>query len=157
MVLFWEWAALIVLLLVIWRPLKRALLGVLDGHTARVQSELTEAKELREAAQSLLAEHQRKLAEGGEQARSIVEQAKEEAKRQTERHQKELEASLRRRTEQAEARIAQEEAKAVQELRAHTAHLSMRTTERLLAEAMDEEHAKRLLDQAIGEVGRKLA
>lgn len=157
MVVFWEWFALIVLLLVIWRPLQRALLGVLDAHTARVQSELTEAKELREAAQSLLAEHQRQLAQGGEQARSIVEHAKEEAKRQTERHQQELEASLRRRTEQAEARIAQEEAKAVHELRAHTAHLAMRTTERLLAEAMDEKHAKRLLDQAIGEVGRKLA
>jgi F-type H+-transporting ATPase subunit b len=157
MVVLWEWVALIILLVLIWRPLQRAVLNVLDGHSAKVQSELTEAKELREAAQSLLAEHQRQLAQGGEQAWAIVERAREEAKRQSERHQEELEASLGRRTEQAQARIAQEEAQAVQELRAHTARLAIRTTERLLAEQMDGEQARKLVDQAIGEVGRKLA
>jgi F-type H+-transporting ATPase subunit b len=157
MVVLWEWVALIVLLALIWMPLQRALLKVLDGHSARVQSELAEAKELREAAQGLLAEHQRQLAEGGEQARAIVERAREEARRQTERHQEELEASLRRRTEQAKGRIAQEEAQAVQELRAHTARLAIHTTERLLAGQMDGDQAKKLVDQAIGEIGRKLA
>jgi F-type H+-transporting ATPase subunit b len=157
MVVLWEWVALIILLVLIWRPLQRAALNVLDGHSAKVQSELAEAKELREAAQSLLAEHQRQLAKGGEQARAIVERAREEAKRQSERHEEELEASLGRRTEQAQARIAQEETQAVQELRAHTARLAIRTTERLLAEQMDGEQAKKLVDQAIGEVGRKLA
>jgi F-type H+-transporting ATPase subunit b len=157
MVVFWEWVALILLLALIWVPLQRALLKALDGHSERVQSELAEAKELREAAQALLAENQRQLADGGEQARAIVERAREEAKRQTERHQEELEASLRRRTEQAKARIAQEEAQAVQELRAHTARLTIRTTERLLAGQMDGEQAQKLVDQAIGEIGRKLA
>jgi F-type H+-transporting ATPase subunit b len=157
MVVFWEWVALILLLALIWRPLQRALLKALDGHSARVQSELAEAKELRESAQSLLNEHKRQLAQGGEQARAIVERAKEEARRQTERHQEELEVSLRRRTEQAQGRIAQEEAQAVQELRAHTARLAIRTTERLLAGQMDSAQGKKLVDQAIGEIGRKLA
>jgi F-type H+-transporting ATPase subunit b len=157
MAVFWEWVALIILFVLIARPLWRGLRGILDGHSEKVRTELEEAKRLREEAQSLLAEHQRQLARGEEQAQAIVEHAKAEAKRQTERHREELEAALGRRTEQAQARIAQEEAQAVHELRAYAASLSIRTTERLLAEEMDGQQVNTLVDQAIGEIGRKLA
>lgn len=157
MEMFWEWVALLLLIALIWRPLSRLVLGALDGHSGRVRTELEEAKRLREEAQTLLAEHQRQLARGEDQANAIVEQAKADAKRQSERQREELEASLRRRSEQAQTRIAQEEARAVQEVRAHAAVLTVRTTERLLAGEMDGAQAKTLVDQAIGEIGRKLA
>ena len=132
------------------------MLGVLDGHAAKVRGELEAAKRLREEAQHLLAEQQRQLASGEGQARAIVDHAVAEARRQTERHQHELEASLRRRAEAAQARIAQEEARAVQELRAYAATLAIRTTERMLAEELDEQQAHDLIDRAIAEIGRKL-
>ena len=157
MIELWLLIALIILIAIIYKPLTRVILGALDGHASRVRAELEEAKRLREEAQSLLAEHQRQLARGEEQARAIVDHAKAEATRQTERHRQELELSLRRRTELAQARIAQEEARAIQELRAHTASLAVRTAERLLAEEMDGQHANALLDQAIAEIGRKLS
>lgn len=157
MIEFWLLISLIILGAIIYKPIRRAILGGLDGHAARVRTELEEAKRLREEAQGLLAEHRRQLARGEEQAQAIVEHAKADAKRQTERHRQELEASLRRRTELAQARVAQEEARAIQELRAYTASLAIRTTERLLAEEMDGQQANALVDQAIAEVGRKLA
>lgn len=153
---FWLLAALVILIAFIWKPLSRAILGALDGHTARVRAELDEAKRLREQAQTLLAEHQRKLAHGEEQAEAIIAHARAEAERQIKRHQEELEASLKRRREAAEARIAQEEARAVQELRAHAANLAIRTAERLLREQMDDEQKQAMVDRALHEVGRKL-
>lgn len=153
----WLLISLIILFAVVFRPLKRTVLGGLDGHAEKVRSELEEAKRLREEAQSLLAEQQRRLASGEDQTRAIVQQAEAEARRQTERHREELEAALRRRTELAEARIAQEEARAIQELRVHAATLAVRTTERLLAEQLDGEKAGAMVDRAIQEVGRKLA
>ena len=149
--------ALIILIAIIYKPLSRVVLGALDGHAAKVRGELEEAKRLREEAQHLLAEQQRKVAAGKDQAQAIVQQARAEAERQTRRHQVELEATLQRRTEQAMDRIAREEQLALQEVRARAATLAIRTTERLLAEQLDGQRAQALLDDAIGEVGRKLS
>lgn len=153
----WLLIALFVLIAIIYKPLTRTIFGALDGHTAKVRAELDEAKRLREEAQSLLAEHQRRLAAGEDQAQAIVEHARAEVDRQTKRHQVELEASLQRRTEQAMDRIAREEARALQEVRTQAATLTIRTTERLLADQLDGQRARALLDDAIAEVGRKLS
>jgi F-type H+-transporting ATPase subunit b len=153
----WLLIALIILIAVIWKPLSRTIFGALDGHAAKVRAELEEAKRLREEAQSLLASHQRQLVSGGDQASAIVGHAKVEAERQVERHRVELEASLGRRTEHALARIAQEEARALQDVRSYAAMLTARTAERLLRDEIDGPKAQALVDDAIAEVGRKLA
>jgi F-type H+-transporting ATPase subunit b len=153
----WLLIALAILIAVVWKPLSRAIVGALDGHAAKVRTELDEARRLRDEAQSLLAEHKRQLAAGQEHARSINEHARREAERQAERHRAELEASLARRTEQALGRIAQEEARAVQDVRNQAATLAIRATRRLLADQVDSEHAHILVDRAIEEVGRKLS
>jgi F-type H+-transporting ATPase subunit b len=152
----WLLISLIILFALIYKPLSRVILQALDGHAEKVRKELDEAKQLREEAQHLLAEHQRRLASGEQQARAIVEHAQAEVRRMTERHREELERSLRRRTELAEARIAQEEAKAVAALRAHTASLAVRTTERLLAREVEGDRAQSLIDDAITQIGRRL-
>ncbi|MEM7043516.1 MAG: F0F1 ATP synthase subunit B [Pseudomonadota bacterium] len=150
--------ALIILGVVIWKTgLHNLILNMLDGHADKVRAELDEAKKLREEGQKLLADHQSKLAGGEEHAKKIAEQAEAETKRMIERHKAELDASLKRREEQAMTRIAQAEAKALQEVRNRTADLAIRTTGRLLAEKMAGDQGKSLLDDAIGEVSRKLA
>lgn len=149
--------ALVILVLVIYRPVKAAVLGILDGHADKIRHELDEAKRLHEEAQTLLAEYQRQLERGEGQARTIVDHARSEAQRMTERHQEELEVMLRRRSELAEARIAQAETRAVQELRAHATRLAMSTTERLLRQQIDATRSAELVNQAIGEVRAKLA
>jgi F-type H+-transporting ATPase subunit b len=149
--------ALLILIASIYKPLTRTVFGALDGHAAKVRAELDAAKRLREEAQSLLAEHQRRLAAGGDQAQAIVGHAQAEVQRQTERHRVELEAALQRRTEQAMDRIAREEARALQEVRAQAATLTIRTTEQLLADQLDSQRTRALLDDAIAEIGRKLS
>ena len=153
----WLLVALLILVAIIYKPLTRTVFGALDGHAAKVRAELDEAKRLREEAQSLLAEHQRRLAAGKDQAQAIVDQARVEVQRQTERQGVELEATLQRRTEQAMERIAREEARAIQDVRAQAATLAIRTTERLLADPLEGQRARTLLDDAIAEVGRKLS
>ena len=114
--------ALLILIAIVYKPLTRIVFGALDGHAAKVRAELDAAKRLREEAQSLLAEHQRRLAAGEDQAHKIVGQAQAEVQRQTERHRSgSLEAALQRRTAQAMERIEREEARALQEVRTQAA------------------------------------
>jgi F-type H+-transporting ATPase subunit b len=153
----WLLIAMAILIGLVWKPVSRAIVGMLDGHAAKVRAELDEARRLRDEAQSLLAEHKRQLAAGQEHARSISDHAHRETERQAERHRAELEANLARRTEQALGRIAQEEARAIQDVRSQAATLAIRTTRRLLSDQVDSDHAQVLVDRAIEEVGRKLS
>jgi F-type H+-transporting ATPase subunit b len=150
--------ALVILGVVIYKTgAHKIITDMLDNHAKKVRSELNEARQLREEAQILLAEHQRKLSKGEDHARKIVEHAEAEARRMLERHESELQACLKRREEQAMARIAREEAKALQDVRERTARLAIRTTGRLLADKVTGEKGKSLLDDAIEEVSRKFA
>ena len=150
------WIALIILAVVIYKTgLHKMILGLLDGHADKVRAELDEAKKLREEAQNLLAEQQKKLSSGEDQAAKISAQAEAETKRMVERHQTELKASLKRREDQAMARIAQEEAKALQDVRNRTANLAIQTTRQLLTSKLAGDQGKSLLDGAIKEVSEK--
>lgn len=153
----WLLIALIILIAAVYKPLTRTIFGALDGHTEKVRHELDEAKRLREEAQHMLAEHQRQLEGGQDQAKAIVEHARLEAERQSDRQRAELEAMLKRRADQAVGRIAQQEARAVQDVRAHASRLVVRTTERLLRDQIDTANATALVDGAIDEVGRKIS
>lgn len=153
---FWLLVALVVLIVAAWKPLSRMFTGALDGHARKVRAELEEAKRLREEAQSLLAEHQRKLAAGETQAQSIIEHSRAEAERQVKRHHEDLDATVKRRREAAEARIGQEESRAIQDLRAHAARLAILTTERLLTEQLNDQQKQAMVDSALDEVGHKL-
>ncbi|MEL7343982.1 MAG: F0F1 ATP synthase subunit B [Pseudomonadota bacterium] len=91
--------------------------GLLDKRAEGIQSELDEAKALREEAQSLLASFERKAKEVEGQAERIVAQAKEDASIGAEQAKKDLEVAIERRLVAAEDRIATAEAGAVKEVK----------------------------------------
>lgn len=149
--------ALILLVVGLWRPMKKAVLGALDGRSESIRRDLDEAQRLHEEAKALLARYQRKLHEGEALAAEILDHAEAERNRLEARMRREFETSVERRTQQATDRIAQEEARALQEVRARAADLTVRTTRRLLTEQLGPDHAQQLIGGAIEEVGRKLA
>jgi F-type H+-transporting ATPase subunit b len=149
--------ALIILVVVLWRPAKRALIGALDARGEAIRRELDDARRLHEEAKGLLAKYQRQLQEGEALAAEILEHAEAERSRLEARLRQDFEQTVQRRTQQAMDRIAQEETRALQDVRARAADLTVRTTRRLLAEQLGPDQAQRLIAGSIEEVGRKLA
>jgi F-type H+-transporting ATPase subunit b len=117
---------------------------------------LDEAEKLREDAQSLLAEYQRKQHAAAEEAEGIVAQAKVESKRIHEQAEADLEQALKRREQQALERIAQAEAEALTAVRNQAVDLALAASRRLLADNLDEARAARLVDEAIKVLPDKL-
>ena len=150
-------AALVVLAVLVWRPVKRMVLGTLDGRAERIRAELDEAQRLHEEAKRLLAKYERQLGEGQKLAEEIRSEGAGERARVEARLKAELETSMQRRTEQAMDRIAQEEARAVAEVRARAADLAIRATRRILTERLGDDQAQTLIRNAIAEVKQKLA
>src|SRR5689334_25127972 len=89
----------------------------LDDRADSIRKELDEARQLREEAQALLSDYQRKAREAVKEAESIIEQAKIEAEALAADARKSLTESLERRSKIAEEKIAHAEAQALSEVR----------------------------------------
>ena len=149
--------ALVILVVALWKPAKRMVLGTLDGRAERIRAELDEAQRLHEEAKALVAKYQRQLQEGEKLAAEIVSQAEGERARLEEKMRADYDAAVKRRTEQAMDRIAQEEQRALSEVRARAADLAVRTARRLLTERVGQSEAQGLIQGAIRDVSRRLA
>ena len=90
---------------------------MLDERADKISKELAEARKLREEAQALLTEYQKKRAEAEKDAANIVAQAKLEAESYSVETRKKLAETIERRTKQAAQKIAQAEAAAIKEVR----------------------------------------
>jgi F-type H+-transporting ATPase subunit b len=130
--------------------------GMLDERAVGIQSELDEARSLREEAQSILAEYERKQKEVQGQADQIVANAKEEAKAAAVNAKDELKASIKRRLSAAEDQIASAQAAAVKEVKDTAVSVAIAAAQDVIASGMKAKEAGDLIDASIADVGEKL-
>lgn len=128
----------------------------LDKRADEIKTELDEARRLREEAQQLLADYQRKAREAEEEAKSIVEQAKQEALSLAAETKRQMAEGLARRTKLAEEKIARAEAQAVSDVRASAVEAAVIATEKILKERVAGPVAKGLVDTSISDLKGKL-
>jgi len=133
----------------------RKVFDALDQRRARIQAELDEASRLREEAEALLAEFERKGRAAESEAAAIIESAKAEAERLAGEAKLRMEDFVARRTKIAEAKIAQAEAQALAEVRSAAADAAVAAAEKLLATAAKGEAAVNLVARGIEDVKNK--
>jgi len=128
----------------------------LDARAEKIQNELAEAKRLREEAQHLLAEYQRKRKDAEAEAASIVAAAEREASALTAEAKQKTEEYVARRTALSEQKIRQAEADAINAVRATAVDLAVAAAEKVIAAKADAGTGKALFDNAISEVKTRL-
>ena len=153
---FWVAVAFVVFVVLVFKPIKGALIGGLDAKIAEIRQEVEEAEKLREEAQSLLANYQRQQRQAIQDAETIVARAKEEAERHRAEADEAMKDMVRRQEEQAREKIAQAEAAAIQEVRSMSVELAMAAAEKLLADRLAGDEGSRLIDNSIEDIPRKL-
>ncbi len=153
---FWVAVAFVAFAVIVARFGYRRIVDALDMRAAGIKHELDEAVLLREEAQALLAEYQRKQRDAVDQAEEIVEHAKAEAERLARKAEQDLEADMARRRQLAADKITQAEAEAVAEVRNAAATLAIDAARRLIRDTLDDKGAAKLIDDSIGDVPKKL-
>lgn len=154
---FWALVALVLFLgLMVYIKVPATVTGILDKRAETVRTELDDARRLREEAQALLAEYQRKGREAETEAEEIIDQAKREAAALTSETSRRLDEYVESRTKMAEQKIAQAEAQALLEVRALSADVSIAAAERILGAKVQGAAADALIGRAIGDVKSKL-
>jgi F-type H+-transporting ATPase subunit b len=128
----------------------------LDARADVIRAELSEARRLRDEAQALLADYQRKSKEAENEARAIIEQAKRESEALASETRKSLGEAVERRTKLAEEKIARAEAQALSEVRASAVDNAIAAAEKILKARATGATAKGLVDSGIRDLEGKL-
>ncbi len=127
----------------------------LDDRADRIRNELAEAKRLREEAQHLLAEYQRKRKEAEAEADHILAAAEREAEMLTAEAKKKMEEFVANRTAVSEQKIKQAEADAMKAVRSAAVDLAIAAAETVLAKKADAVQSD-LFKGAVGAVKTRL-
>jgi F-type H+-transporting ATPase subunit b len=154
---FWVAVATIIFVLVLgYVGAHRMILDALDARGARVQAELDEARRLRDEAQKLLADYQRKQHEAEGEAEALIVSARAEAERYAAEAKTKMQEFVARRTKMAEQKIAQAEAQALADVRAAAAEAAVNAAADILGASAKGKIADDLVTRGIADVKAKL-
>lgn len=128
----------------------------LDARADKIGNELAEAKRLREEAQALLAEYQRKRKDAEAEAAGIVAAAQREADMLTAEAKQKTEEYVARRTELSEQKIRQAETDAINAVRSVAVDIAISAAGKVLAAKADGTMQNELFSSALGEVKTRL-
>ena len=155
---FWAFIALVIFLgILIYMKVPGRILAGLDDRADTIKKDLDDARQMREEAQALLADYQRRQREAESEAEAIVDAAKKEAKALAADAKAKLEDFVTRRTQAAEDKIAQAEAQAVAEVRARATEVAVGAAVDLLTQQMSGKTGEDLISQSIQDVQQRLS
>jgi F-type H+-transporting ATPase subunit b len=147
---FWVGVAFLAFVLIlIYYRVPALIAKSLDDRAAAIRKELDEARRLREEAQALLADYQKKHRNAGQEAEAIVEHARREAEAFAAETRKALADTVDRRRKQAEEKIARAEAQAVDDVRAAAVDVAIAAAEKILREKTAGAGGAALIDDSI--------
>ncbi|MCG6113797.1 MAG: F0F1 ATP synthase subunit B [Mesorhizobium sp.] len=150
-----DWAAVALVLflaLLAYMKVPGYVSRALDDRAQRIRNELDEARKLREEAQQLLAEFQRKRKEAEQEAEEIVAAATREAESIVTDARQKTEEFVVRRNAVAEQKIAQAERDAVNQVRSSAVDIAVAAAERILTDKVDAKMSAELFKKSMGDV-----
>ena len=154
---FWATVALFIFLAaMVYIKVPGMITKNLDDRADKIRGDLDEARRLREEAQELLAEYQRKRKEAEKEAEGIVAAARREADALSLDAARKMEEFVERRTIIAEQKIEQAEAQALTEVRASAIDVAMAAAEQIIGSKVTGKTASDLISQGIADVKAKL-
>ncbi len=142
--------------LVVYFKVPKLVAKALDERAETIRAELDEATRLREEAQALYAEYERRQRDAEKEAQSIITQAEAEAERLAAETKIKLDELLERRTAQAEDKIARAETLALDEVRLAAAAAAITAAEKVIGKSLTKTKSAELIDASIDELTTRL-
>jgi F-type H+-transporting ATPase subunit b len=143
-----------ILLFLLTRVLYRPLVGKLEERTQAIQKSLEEAQAARAQAERERQEHAQKLQAAHAEAQAIRAQALKEAQEEQRKLVEGARAEATRLVESTRTELDQSVRRARETLRQEVAEMAVSVAERLIKKSLRDEDHRRIVEDAIGRVGR---
>ncbi|MEL6744970.1 MAG: F0F1 ATP synthase subunit B [Pseudomonadota bacterium] len=128
----------------------------LDARSDKIKNDLEEARSLREEAQQLLAEYQRKRKEAEKEAEEIIASASREAAALKSEAERKMSEYVTRRTTLAEQKIQQAESQAVAEVRAASVDVAVQAAKSVIGAKLTGAAKTDVFKKSLAEVKARL-
>lgn len=146
---FWVGAAFVLVVLLLMRPVGKALLGMLRGRAETIRNRIDEAVALKEEAQKLLADYERKFRGVEKEVSAILTKSEREIEAVKKENLANLEHEMTQKEQEAKARLKVAEDAALREIASKTSDLTMQAVRRILDDSLDERALSQLIDKSI--------
>lgn len=153
---FWVGISTVFVLGLIIKLLTPIVTKALDKRADEITEELDRAMALREEAQVVLAQYQKKQRESLKEAEEIVQKANLEARRITREAQQDVEDQLKKRMKLAMDKIEQAERQALQEVQGHVIDITVAATRSIVESKLTASARDDLVSNAAQDVQKKL-
>lgn len=154
---YWVLVAFLIFCFILYRAgVPAQIAKALDGRADAIRTELDSARRLREEAQTLLSDYQKKQREAEGEAKAIIDNARREAETLAADTRKAMAEQLERRTKLAEDKIARAEAQAIAEVRSTAVDSALAASTRILSAKASGATASNLIDAGIADLRTKL-
>tara|TARA_B100002052_G_C15797413_1_gene559385 strand:+ start:692 stop:1186 length:495 start_codon:yes stop_codon:yes gene_type:complete len=150
----WVAIAFILFIIILLRFSWSRIVSALDNRAEMIKQELDEARNLREQAQSLLADYQRKKQNSEKEIATIIEKAKTETENNIQISLKNHKYLLSRRKKNAEEKIIQAKERVIQDIKESIVDISIDASKTLIKENFNDKHGKKLVDEASSNIDK---
>jgi len=125
---------------------------ILDSEIEKIKNELNDARKLKEDANSLLADYERKVQNAQKEIEKILDQAKTTAKNHDESARKKVEEYIKRAEQQSIEKITQTEKMALSKVNQEIVSNSIEVAEKIVSENITEDNSKKLFSQSVQQI-----
>ena len=150
----WVAIAFILFVIILIRLGWSKIMQALDKRAEEIKKELDEARNLREQAQSILADYQRKKRDSEKEIFNITDKAKSDTEKNIKVALQNHKDLLERRKKTAEQKITQAQERAIQEIKDSIVDLSINATKNIIKDNFDNTINKKMVKEASSKINK---
>ena len=151
---FWVAMAFVLSVLLLLKPLSGVIRNLLQKRIDKVVQDIDDATKLRDDAQILLADYERKFVDAQKEAEQIVQKSQQSLENLKKRELANLKSGLKDKEKEAERRIAASVQKAQDEINLSASKVSVALTQKTINRYLQNADKSQLIDEAIAELDK---
>lgn len=151
---FWVGVAFVLVVLLLAGPIGRLVRSMLNKRIDNITKRIHDAVELRDEAQKLLADYEKKFLNADKEAQAILNKSQKEIEYFKKENLAKLEEEMKIKEKEAEDRITASKEKAAREISDLTSELTIKTVKAAIVKNLDAKTQNKLIDDSISLITR---
>lgn len=151
---FWVGVAFVLVVLLLAGPIGRLVRSMLNKRIDNITKRIHDAAELRDEAQKLLADYEKKFLNADKEAQAILNKSQKEIEYLKKENLAKLEEEMKIKEKEAEDRITASKEKAAREISDLTSELTIKTVKAAIVKNLDAKTQNKLIDDSISLITR---
>lgn len=151
---FWVGVAFVLVVLLLAGPVGRLVRSMLNKRIDNITKRIHDAAELRDEAQKLLADYEKKFLNADKEAQAMLNKSQKEIEYLKKENLAKLEEEMKIKEKEAEDRITASKEKAAREISDLTSELTIKTVKAAIVKNLDAKTQNKLIDDSISLITR---